>query len=472
MVPKEVFSFSQVSEIEVEKELWNLNARKANTANSIPSKMLKQSYEICGPVVHHLINQAFVNGEFPDQLKLADITPTFKKEDPTAVKNYRPISVLPAASKVYERLIQKQITSFINKHLSPYLCGYRKGYNTQHTLVSLIEKWKRTLDKHGYAAAMLMDLSKAFDTLNHELLIAKFYASGFSKESLKLMFSYLTNRWQRTKVNQSYSSWAELLLGVPQGSVLGPILFNIYINDLFWINELTNVCNYADDTTFYACDQDLESVLQKLEHDSLLAVEWFENNYMQLNSDKCHLLISGFKHQIHWAKVGQSKIWESTNERLLGITIDRDLKFDRHVTKICKKARRKLSALNRISKLLPLSKRKLLFNTFIESQFSYCPLVWMFHDRCINMKINKIHERALRIVYQDDHSSFETLLEKDGSFTVHEKNIQLLAIELYKSRYNFNEAMQGIFCDSVYKRPNLCKVLEFSVPRKRKEIET
>ena len=98
--------------------------------------------------------------------------------------------------------------------------GYRKGYNTQHALVSLIEKWKRTLDKHGYAAAMLMDLSKAFDTLNHELLIAKLYAYGFSKESLKLMFSYLTNRWQRTKVNQSYSSWTELLLGVPQGSVL------------------------------------------------------------------------------------------------------------------------------------------------------------------------------------------------------------------------------------------------------------
>ena len=103
---------------------------------------------------------------------------------------------------------------------------------------------------------------------------------------------------------------------------------------------------------------------------------------------------------------------------------------------------------------------------FIESQFSYCPLVWMFHDRNINMKINKIHERALRIVYQDDHCSFETLLEKDGSFTVHEKNIQLLAIELHKSRYNLsNEAMQGIFCDSVYKIPNLHKVPEFGVPR-------
>ena len=164
-----------------------------------------------------------------------------------------------------------------------------------------------------------MELSKAFDTLNHELLFAKLHAYGFSKEALKLLHSYLTNRWQLTKINKSFSSWSELIQGVPQGSVLGPLLFNIYINDLFWINEQTNVCSYADDTTFYACHQELESVLLRLEHDSLLAIEWFENNDMKLNSDKCHLLISGFKHQLHWAKAGNFKIWESSHEKLLGV---------------------------------------------------------------------------------------------------------------------------------------------------------
>ena len=121
-------------------------------------------------------------------------------------------------------------------------------------------------------------MSKAFDTLNHELFIAKFHAYGFDKDSLKLLHSYLTNRWQRTKVNTSFSNWSELLQGVPQGSVLGPILFNIYLNYLFYLTDLTSVFNFADDTTFYACDTNLDSLVNRLEHDTMLAIEWFENN--------------------------------------------------------------------------------------------------------------------------------------------------------------------------------------------------
>ena len=164
--------------------------------------------------------------------------------------------------------------------------------------MSLIERWNNTLDQNGYGGAILIDLSKACDTINHDLLVAKLGAYGFDTASLKLMRSYLTNLLQRTKVNTSFSSWSKLFLGVPQGSVLGPLLFNIYINDLFYLTDMTDVCHCADDTIFHACDLDLNSLITRLEHDAALAIEWwFESNYMKLNQDKCHFLFSGHKYE-------------------------------------------------------------------------------------------------------------------------------------------------------------------------------
>ena len=144
--------------------------------------------------------------------------------------------------------MDKQIKSYIEKHLSPFLCGYRKGYNSQYALLAMIEKWKEQLDKTaGITGGVMMDLSKAFDTLNHELLIAKLEAYGFDTGALTIILSYLSDRWQRTKINTSFSTWSEILGGVPQGSILGPLFFNIYIIDLFYQFLNTYACNFAYD---------------------------------------------------------------------------------------------------------------------------------------------------------------------------------------------------------------------------------
>ena len=196
-----------------------------------------------------------------------------------------------------------QITTYMNEYLSPYLCGYRKGFSAQTALSFLIEKWKKIIDNTGYGAAILMDLSKAFDTINHELVIAKLHAYGFTRESLSIILSYLSDRWQHVKIDSSFSSWTKLTQGVLQGSVLGPLLFNIYLNDLFFALKDTEVCNFADDTTPFVCDLDLNTTLKKLEENSAMALTWFETIYMKLNSDKCHLLVSGHHYEEMFVKL-------------------------------------------------------------------------------------------------------------------------------------------------------------------------
>ena len=281
------------------------------------------------------MHKKIMQKNFPNELKLADITPILKKDDSMLAKNYIPVSVLPCVSKIFERIMQKQLFQYVEKFLSPFLCGYRKGFSTQTALLGLAEKWKASLDKKGYCAAVLMDLSKAFDTINHELLLAKLSASGFDKNALEIMRNYLSNRWQRTKINTTFSSWSALLKGVLQGSVLGRILFNIFLNYLFFILKDTDVCNLADDTSRHACDISLDELLIRLEHDSALAVCWFESNYMKLNTDKWHLIISGNKHGSLWADIGKDRIWESNYVKILRKNIDTSLKFEFHMLKVC-----------------------------------------------------------------------------------------------------------------------------------------
>lgn len=432
-VKKSQFSFSTVDLVDIQVELTNLDINKACASGSIPAKLLVENSDVCKIPLKDIINIGIQSNTFPNNLKCGDIIPVYKKDDATNKKNYRPISLLSSVSKIFEKILEKQISKFAKDFLSPFLCGYRKGYSAQQALVSILERWKVSLDKKGYSGAILMDLSKAFDTLNHDLLIAKLQAYGFGSSALKLIKSYLIDRWQRTKINCSFSSWEELLLGVPQGSVLGPLLFNLFINDFFYIFNDVDICNYADDNTIHACDQNLNSLMDKIEGGAAKAVEWFKYNGMQPNPDKCHLLVCGHKHEVMIGKVDNELIIESVNVDLLGVSIDSKLNFDNHVDNICKKVAKMLGALSRHCVLLPFNKRKILMNSFVKSQFSYCPLIWMLHSRKSNKKINDLHYRALRLVYQDTTSSFEQLLEKDKSVSIHHQNIHYLAIEMYKT---------------------------------------
>ena len=305
--------------------------------------------------------------------------------------NYRPISVLNVFSKVFVCFILDQLTSYFKNILSEFLSAYRKQYSCQRVLLRMIETWRKCHDENKIVGATLMDLSKAFGCLPHELLLAKLEAYGLDTKALKLILSYLSGRKQCVKIRNSFSLLKFILCGVPQGSILGPILFNILMNDIFFLLG-SDLHNFADDNTVTAVAETTQGLITSLEVKTSNAIEWMKDNDMIANPNKFKAIVltkpdhnkAGIRLEF------RGKTILSSNEiDLLGVTIDTTLSFDSHITKICRKASRQLNALKRLGFYIPLDTRKILANSFIISNCNYCPLVWYFSMAKQLQKIEK-----------------------------------------------------------------------------------
>ena len=228
-----------------------LDSSKITQESDIPVNLTKENSGLFAEIICKYFNESFEKIKFPDCLKLANVTPVFKKGARTSKNNYRPVSILPVLSKLFERLIKKQLSEFFYSILSKFQCGFRKSYGAQHCLLMMLETWKEDTDNNKTFGTLLRELSKAVDCVTHDLLIAKLHAYGFDLASLKILQDYLTNRKQRTNVGSFYSSWEKILSGVPKGSILGLLLFNIFTCDIFLILKTTNFTGYADDNTLF-----------------------------------------------------------------------------------------------------------------------------------------------------------------------------------------------------------------------------
>ena len=410
-----VVNFKKASSTEVEKVIDNLSIVKACKKDDIITKVIKINKDIFAGFITKDFNNCVDKGVFPDDLKHADVTPIHKKKDKSDKTNYackliRPVSILPNISKIYEKLIYNQLYDYFEDILSPSQCGFLKGHSTRHCLLAMLEKFKESEDKGNEFSALLTDLSKAFDCIDHKLLIAKLFSYGVSPSSLNLIFSYLSSRTQRVKIKTSYSDKSNIEYGVPQGLILGSLLLNIGSTDLFFECDDSEIASYADDTAPYSCADDIPSVITELQSTASKFFSWFTNNHMKVNPGKCHILLST-KNAID-VYLERACITSSSCEKLLGIKIDSDLKFHKHISDLCDTVSKKINALCRITGYMFLEKRRIVMKTFVESEFNYCPLIWMLHSRILNYKINRLHERALRTVYSDYKSSFNTTVEK------------------------------------------------------------
>ena len=245
-------------------------------------------------------------------------------------------------------------------------------------------------------------------------------------------------------------------LGVPQGSVLGPLLFNIFINDLCLINLDSEICNFADDNTLYSCGYDLQEIVTNLENDLIKLLEWFKSNGMIANPKKFQLMFLGLKGKRRLRlNIEENKLPAADHVKLLGIEIDSKLTFNKHVETLCSKVNNKISAFSRLNNYISREQALTICNAVILSNFNYCPLIWLFCGKGANKEIDRTHKRALRILYKDYESSFETLLTRSGSFKIHVKNLQKLMTEIYKSMNHLNPSLVWEFHEKKHVTYNL-----------------
>lgn len=416
------FRFTNVTLYDIKSIIKNFDPKTSVGHDGISMKVIKLlDSNILEPLTLN-INQSLTTGIFPDDLKIAKVLPIYKKDDDTLFDNYRPISLLPAISKLFERIVYNQLYNYfvLNKLLYYSQHGFRKLHSTETATLEFVDKIIQHLDSGNIPVAIFIDLSKAFDTIDHQILLYKLQYYGVSGTALNWFRSYLSNRSQYVQFEDVSSSKHNLSTGVPQGSILGPLLFIIYVNDICFASEKFKAILYADDTSIESplCNFNFSpSATEDILSDSIntelnIINNWFTVNKLSLNSKKTKYMIFHFP-QLRLnhlpdikLKIGNSEIEKCSQFNFLGITLDETLSWRPHVTSIGNKISRTIGTLKKLSNMLPMETLLTIYNSLILPSTYYGALAWGFHPD----RIFKLQKKAVRVITKSKYNVHTTNL--------------------------------------------------------------
>lgn len=425
---------------EVLQEISKLKPGKAPGMDNIKGEIIKTIAHVIGDALVHVFNLCFTSGVYPDILKIAKVIPLYKKGNNTLPENYRPISLLPIINKLLERLIEKRLRAFLQNHnvFYEYQFGFRTGYSTSFALLEITNNIHHHLDKGENVLGLYLDLKKAFDTVNHSILKTKLKHYGIRGACHDLITSYLTNRVQYMFVNGTFSDPTEVNTGVPQGSVLGPLLFLIYVNDIKNVTPDISIRLFADDTNVFIHNKSCDLLIDNIKQTIKKLKTWFDVNKLTVHLGKTNYTIfHGKKQKVHTChdkfSVDGIDIIRTPTTKYLGVIIDEELSWKHHIDELSKQLVKYTGIFYKTRSKFPITSKFQLYYAFVYSRISYCIEVYGAAKPSVLQPLQVMQNRILKILTCTPmRFPTDTLYSQWGTLKLNEIHLFKMYIILFK----------------------------------------
>ena len=426
-----------------EQEIRNIIRELRNSSpgsDDVPPFIIKDNANIVAPIMTHIMNLSLNQGVFPHEMKCAKVIPLFKAGNKLHVNNYRPISLLPCLSKIIEKCMAAQLTDYLSKYniLYRYQFGFRAKHSSNIALNLLVDKIVSSLDKKEAFVGVALDFRKAFDTIDFTILLSKLYKYGIRSTVHNWFKEYLMGRSQFVSLNNVSSSMREILCGVPQGSILGPLLFLLYINDLPFSSNLLPII-YADDTNLFLSDKDVNICIQRFNYEMIKINEWIVSNKLSLNINKTNFIVFSRGKKLSFSSpitINGTPIKQVSSLKFLGIFLDEKLTWSQHINHIRGKISRSVGMLSSAKRFLERETLIKLYYAFIYPYITYCIEVWGHCNQQLFQSLFKIQKRAIRTITSSGRLAHTAQLF-DSLNILPMKSIYMLSLSSLMYKYHF-----------------------------------